>query len=552
MIKYVLFASLCLLLAACSSGNGPVTAGSSAADNIAAQLPPLPLGGGADLEPLEKVVSGGKIFYTFPGKSAIEISGNTTIDNQSAVLESGPGEIAWALYEVENFGSQSEAVDFLNSSVGEFWVALADYSTGRWEIHGPYTGDAPAISINDARYYSPLDNQFAALIAWNGSSVDADIIYSLVETPDMLPHAIESVGESGGLDIAELDGRPAVAFYDESNGQLRFAHAANAAPTNSIDWIVSPVLISGDPGQRSVKLLVVDGKPLLIYQTVEGQRLEVATALTESPAGESDWAANAVDDLRPCFKADAAVVNGRLIIAYYAEDIDGDEFEGNLGYILCAVSDTSDPLGSYSIHMIGEAGHLDTAPALAINEGPAVAFVETGGFGLNYAVSSAAVPTQSSDWTLLDTGLSANSVNLRLMRIYENTLTTIMFEDQLGEVKTASTTRALPAPDDWHIEDVANTLESTFDITERRQRPVVASLSVSEFGHSGAIRMYAKRTAEDPGFAVPRISPFFLRSGETAQLSNIQCAAVNGELGLVCHEFTAFSSTIRYVRVIFD
>ena len=62
-----------------------------------------------------------------------------------------------------------------NDSASEFYIGIANYSTGRWDFFGPFSDGRIRLPLSDAAtgdYISPLGNAFISIVAFNGSRFD--------------------------------------------------------------------------------------------------------------------------------------------------------------------------------------------------------------------------------------------------------------------------------------------------------------------------------------------------------------------------------------------
>ncbi|MCC7478299.1 hypothetical protein IT575_07540 [bacterium] len=94
-------------------------------------------------------------FEFVEGNAIYSASSMTTFIQESAMVVPGPGSPGWAIYSVNTGGYQPSRLelDLRLSENGTAFVALSRYSSGRWDIRGPFTGPA-SIQVGSGDYLS--------------------------------------------------------------------------------------------------------------------------------------------------------------------------------------------------------------------------------------------------------------------------------------------------------------------------------------------------------------------------------------------------------------
>jgi hypothetical protein len=145
-----------------------------------------------------------------------------------------------------------------------------------------------------------------------------DLRYAVCTTVDGLgtwtSYVVESEVNAGGqLSLAEVDGKPAIGFSDQTDYDLRYARCENA--DGSGEWILTSVDAAGTTGAYP-SLMVVDGKPAIAYQYGTGGDLRYAR--NASADGSGAWTVtNAHTTGITGSWASLAVVDGKPAISFH-------------------------------------------------------------------------------------------------------------------------------------------------------------------------------------------------------------------------------------------
>lgn len=149
---------LCIV-ASCSHSFGPNDAADIASDENAAGLPELPVGHH----------SAGLLETSRDGVQTFARSASAVDINPALQLEAAAGERSWAIWEFPAVDELRYLDVQLNlpqpeQQTGSVYVALADYSSSRWQIEGPLSGSR-VLELDPARFTSPGNTMYAAVIA---------------------------------------------------------------------------------------------------------------------------------------------------------------------------------------------------------------------------------------------------------------------------------------------------------------------------------------------------------------------------------------------------
>lgn len=142
------------------------------ASQLAALLPPLPD------DSLAPRAASAETQQTQNGDEAVSQSPGAVANGSVLQLVSSEAEpLQWGIY-VFALGGKFPLRFSIDAGVnaGQYWVAVGNYSTGSWEINGPYvTTGAEVQTLPPADYTSPGDNASVAVIAARMDGMDADV-----------------------------------------------------------------------------------------------------------------------------------------------------------------------------------------------------------------------------------------------------------------------------------------------------------------------------------------------------------------------------------------
>ncbi|MCC7476990.1 PKD domain-containing protein [bacterium] len=160
-----------------------------------------------------------------PGVERFLEAGTVSDLGEASRLESGTsgsGEVAWAMYRLELDSAEPGAIALdvnlplrSDGSASSYFVGLSDYSSLRWEWHGPYSDNhvrlaraaspGPDVMAADS-YLSALGNSFVTIVAYDGSR--ADVLALETETLDSadltappVPQGLSLTPVAGGLSL---------------------------------------------------------------------------------------------------------------------------------------------------------------------------------------------------------------------------------------------------------------------------------------------------------------------------------------------------------------
>jgi hypothetical protein len=228
------------------------------------------------------------------------------------------------------------------------------------------TGDYASLAVVDGRpavaYYDYSNNDLKYVRAQDASGASWAV-----------PRTLDSAGWVGWhASLAVVDGRPAVAYYDASNGALKYVRAQNAAGSS---WGAPLTVDSAGYVGRHASLTVVNGRPAVAYYDWNNGDLKYVRAA--DAAGATWGTPRTVDSAGDVGRhASLAVVDRRPAVAYL------DESNGDLKYVRA-----QDGLGVIwgTPLTVDSAGDVGKYASLAVVDGhPAVAYYDHTNHDLKY------------------------------------------------------------------------------------------------------------------------------------------------------------------------
>ncbi|MCC7477429.1 PKD domain-containing protein [bacterium] len=195
-----LLLSLCIVLQVSACGGGQrsdvkpqaeskaLPAGSTAPDAAPESTQPraAPAQLQAGLPPLDSLRGASTALennYLNPSQYSTISSSGASTNGLDLLLDSAPGELAFGTYVLDITPQITQRwLDLLltypdaTPDDEPVWVALADFSAGRWELHD-VRSEGSSFELSDPRYLSSAQTISLALLAWDGGTVTCEGIY---------------------------------------------------------------------------------------------------------------------------------------------------------------------------------------------------------------------------------------------------------------------------------------------------------------------------------------------------------------------------------------
>lgn len=204
-------------------------------------------------------------------------------------------------------------------------------------------------------------------------------------TPKVIDPGIDAAKIGTYTSMAIVDGRPAISYFDETSGDLKFIHAVDPQGTT---W-GTPVTVdegtTGTVGQYT-SLAEVDGRPAIAYYAVTGTNLKYAHSKTAEGAA-ADWTILVTIPVTAGNLGQYAslkVVGNNPAISFYDTTLD------ELKYIR-ATSMTGDLVGDWALAPFTVDAGTGTTPNVGeysslevVNNKPAISYYDAANGNLNY------------------------------------------------------------------------------------------------------------------------------------------------------------------------
>jgi len=437
-----------LLLAGCAGGTPPDAIQSEGFSldavelTLLRELPPLPADRSASATELTELA----------GEDTFERSANAVTVDSALKLLSSSSKLSWGIWHFNpplRFVTGVELVVDIPADE-KAWVAVSDFERDNWEIAGPLT-ESQTIVLDEARHRSAAGDLYVAAISCNG---DVPVVHKLVLTTDdgwTIVTVDNALLTGSHCCLAVIGGHPAISYYDENHRDLKYAYATTVTGSEAADWVTTfvdsgsaevgrysslaqvqsqpaisyydetngalryarrnPVIPPSEPtwtriivdaGEEGAdvgycsSLAVVDGRPLISYQDYTHGDLKYAVSLTPAGTAPEDWVAYHLDEGVSSWSCSLSEVDGSGAVAYF-----------NRSWYALTYKWFGDP-ATIMLHVIGEA--VDPAITLAVvNDNPAIACYSDTEPGLVYVRSDTPRGTAFEDWSLtsVDTRVQA-------------------------------------------------------------------------------------------------------------------------------------------------
>lgn len=257
--------------------------------------------------------------------------------------------------------------------LGTWSVTIVDPASGTGNNSSlAIVAGCPAISYQDA---TNSDLKFA-----RNSAADGTGTWTIT--------TVDSAGQVGSSNssLVIVGGFPAIAYYDLTNGDLKFAR--NSAADGSGTWTLTTVDTTGNVGAFA-SLAIVDGLPAIAYQDITNGDLKFAR--NSMADGSGVWTPVTVDSAGTTGGYTSLLtVSGNPAISYY------DPINGDLRFARNSASDGS---GTWTPVTVDSAGTVGAYTSMKIVDGnPAISYHDNTNKDLKFARNSAA--DGSGTWTI--------------------------------------------------------------------------------------------------------------------------------------------------------
>lgn len=328
-----------------------------------------------------------------PG-AAVLINGSTSFYNNSLLEVDGKPAIAYCDPDANYVVKYRRATDNKGTTWGSSVTIDAGNFTGYYDVDMEIINGNPAVVSSsafnhDIRYTRASD---AAGVFWNSTVVVA----ASVTTNNTSQRY---------FDLEEVNGKPAIAYYDSDDGDLYYVQATDA----NGDFWGTPVLVAstGDVGQY-LSLAIINGQPAISYYDATNQDLMYVRATN---ADGSSWGTpmTVLSNNNVGLHTSLKDVNGNPAIIF------GDFTNKRLIYIRATDTDGT----TWGSPVLAASHYGEGTKMLVVDGKPAIAYYAGfGGQDLRYLRSQDANGTSWGTHEVLDDG-SAAMGNLLSMAIID-------------------------------------------------------------------------------------------------------------------------------------
>jgi len=291
-------------------------------------------------------------------------------------------------------------------------------------------------------------------------------------TEDWSVHLVDELGKSGEMaSLHVIDGKPAIAYFDNEGGNLKFARALVADPTQTADWQTHTIDTEGWVGEYC-SLAAIGPIPVISYFDYTYMNLKFATALGPAPSSAGDWQVHIVDDSTYVGRFTSCTeYSGRPAVTYF------DEIETHLKMAL-ATAALPASAADWAIHTVDDQGVVGTYSSLKVIDGRlAVSYHDWSNRFLKFARALVATPAGTEDWEIMVVD-DAGSVGLHTSLTDISGFPVISYYDFDGsDLKVAWATDLHPKTTiDWYLRfvDTEGAVGSYTSMIVTNERPAVS------------------------------------------------------------------------------
>jgi len=249
---------------------------------------------------------------------------------------------------------------------------------------------------------------------------------SPLSSTDWNSYAIDTTDDVGYWNslVVMSNGNPAIAYVDNTNGNLEFAYATVPLPDNAAYWFTYTIDSSGTVG-RWLSMAVRDGYPIISYYDITNGDLKFARSTLELPTAPGDWAIHTVDSADDVGRfCNLSVVSTDTAdfpaIAYWDQTNDDVKYAraslwppaSSGGWLIYTLDgDDGSECGYMGVGSLREPG--------AVNGNPVVTYMDRTNWDLKIAIASVLEPSSAADWSIyaLDDGTTYIGTSSSVARI---------------------------------------------------------------------------------------------------------------------------------------
>ena len=336
--------------------------------------------------------------------------------------------------------------------------------------------------------------------------------------------------------LAEVSGRPAISYFDDSG--LAYALSSSADGADAADWSIVSI---EDAGQLwATDLAVLTGRPSIAYVHSSDNTLHFARSSTASGASAGDWTITELYDILPLasqVQVDLALVGGNPAIASYAQFISDSE----LAYSRSSTPEGESP-GNWSTLLVDANSVGSLGVSMQVVDGnPAITYAMDN--KLTYVRSSTALGMVQADWNNKVTALAQSPMLYSAMVVSAGSPRIASYYGAGGINDlyfVHSSTAGGNASADWSTFalDSPGVVGSALDMALIGGRPAVSYRDATNN------RLKLARSTTQGGSSLEVWEHSVVDDSTNPDVSGTSIAEINGRLAIAYAEFD--NKTVRY------
>ena len=285
---------------------------------------------------------------------------------------------------------------------------------------GASTADWTSVMLDNVN--SPLRCKLGSLAGYPAISYFRDsgtggLLYTRSTTPAgdsaadwCAPVEVDVAGSTRGLDssIRNINGFPAIAYFDQGNGDLRFAYSSSVDGASASDWS-SLIVEEGSTGASGGQpcLTTIGGYPAISYCATNGflYQIRYVRSSTASGTNVADWAGKTTvyTSASSAQYPSLMMVNGDPAVAFQ----DGDYY-----LHFTRSTDSVGTAGTWTQDVVVDnAANTGEYASLRFSDGvPLIAYHYQTGNDLKFVAATSATGAAAGDWANKETVLATGTV----------------------------------------------------------------------------------------------------------------------------------------------
>lgn len=228
------------------------------------QLPPLP----------DPRSASGSFVSERVGSNYLAKSGNAIEDGNRLDLLSGSNSISWACWQYTGGPRVVTSLEFVMDvpADNEYYVAVPDYRSGRWQFRGPF--DSGRVFRADSfDFYSPGGDFYALALTAGGNKASVAAVNATTADNWQCVEIRPELAQNSQPFVELVDGKPVVLFFDRDSQSYRILSSSTQYGEDPGDWSEKIFLLVGEDFIRYTDLAIINGKPAITFSNGDNRDL---------------------------------------------------------------------------------------------------------------------------------------------------------------------------------------------------------------------------------------------------------------------------------------